>query len=39
MKCGELLGIAVLDHIIVGAAGSGYVSLKEKGLLKALTKN
>ena len=28
---GKLLGIDVLDHIVIG--GSGYVSLKEKGLM------
>jgi DNA repair protein RadC len=33
VECGELLGIRVLDHIIVGADGGGYVSFKEKGLI------
>ena len=31
VECGKLIGIEVLDHIIVGAAGGGYVSLKEEG--------
>jgi len=31
IKAGELLGIQVLDHIIIG--GEKYVSLKEKGLV------
>ena len=30
-ECGELLGIKVLDHIIIGK--NAYVSLKEKGIL------
>jgi len=33
VEAGKLLDIAVLDHIIVGAAGGGYVSFKEKGLM------
>lgn len=33
VECGDLLGITVLDHIIVGAAGGGYISLKEKNLI------
>ena len=33
VECGKLLGITVLDHIVVGAAGGGYVSFKEKGLI------
>jgi len=33
IECGKLLGIEVIDHIIVGAAGGGYVSFKEKGLM------
>lgn len=31
VKCGKVIGIEVLDHIIVGADGGGYVSLKEQG--------
>ena len=31
VECGKVLGIEVIDHIIVGASGSGYVSLKEQG--------
>ncbi|MCM0757774.1 DNA repair protein RadC [Sporomusa sphaeroides DSM 2875] len=30
-ECGKLIGIEVLDHIIVGADGGGYFSLKEQG--------
>ena len=30
VECGSIIGIEVLDHIIVGAAGGGYVSLKEQ---------
>lgn len=33
VECGKLLSINVLDHIIVGAAGGGYTSFKEKGLI------
>jgi len=33
VECGKLLGIEVIDHIIVGAAGGGYVSFKEMGLI------
>lgn len=31
VECGKLIGIEVLDHIIVGATGGGYISLKEQG--------
>lgn len=31
VECGKIIGIEVLDHIIVGANGGGYVSLKEQG--------
>jgi len=31
VECGSIIGIEVLDHIIVGAAGGGYFSLKEQG--------
>lgn len=31
VECGSIIGIEVLDHIIVGADGGGYVSLKEQG--------
>ena len=31
VECGKLIGIEVLDHVIVGADGGGYVSLKEQG--------
>ena len=31
VECGKLIGIEVLDHIIVGADGGGYVSFKEQG--------
>ena len=34
VNCGEILNINVLDHIIIGATGGGYISLKEKGLIK-----
>lgn len=30
VECGKIIGIEVLDHIIVGAAGGGYFSLKEQ---------
>ena len=30
-ECGEVLGIKLLDHIIVG--GDNYISLKEKGII------
>ena len=30
VECGSIIGIEVLDHVIVGAAGGGYVSLKEQ---------
>ena len=30
VECGKIIGIEVLDHIIVGADGGGYVSLKEQ---------
>ena len=30
VECGKLIGIEVLDHIIVGADGGGYISLKEQ---------
>ena len=33
VECGKMLGIEVVDHIIVGAAGGGYLSFKEKGLI------
>lgn len=31
VECGKIIGIEVLDHIIIGADGGGYVSLKEQG--------
>lgn len=31
VECGKIIGIEVLDHIIVGANGGGYVSMKEQG--------
>lgn len=31
VECGKIIGIEVLDHVIVGAAGGGYFSLKEQG--------
>ena len=31
VECGKLIGIEVLDYIIVGADGGGYISLKEQG--------
>lgn len=31
VECGSIIGIEVLDHIIVGADGGGYFSLKEQG--------
>ena len=30
VECGSIIGIEVLDHVIVGGAGGGYVSLKEQ---------
>ena len=33
VECGKVLGIEVIDHIIVGAVGGGYISFKEKGLI------
>lgn len=38
VKCGELMSIPVLDHVIVGYSEydltDGYTSLKEKGIIK-----
>lgn len=31
VECGSIIGIEVLDHVIVGADGGGYFSLKEQG--------
>lgn len=31
VECGKLIDIEVLDHVIVGAIGGGYISLKEEG--------
>jgi DNA repair protein RadC len=31
VECGKIIGIEVLDHVIVGATGGGYISLKEQG--------
>ena len=31
-KAGKLLDIDVLDHVVIGVTGSGWVSLKERGL-------
>lgn len=31
VECGKIIGIEVLDHVIIGAAGGGYFSLKEQG--------
>ncbi len=31
VECGKLIGIEVLDHVIVGADGGGYISIKEEG--------
>ena len=33
VECGKLLGIEVIDHIVVGGAGGGYISFKESGLI------
>lgn len=33
VECGKIIGIEVLDHIIVGADGGGYVSFKEQGYM------
>ena len=33
VECGKLLGIEVIDHVIVGGTGGGYISFKEKGLI------
>lgn len=33
VECGKMLGIEVIDHIIVGAVGGGYISFKEKGMI------
>ena len=35
-NAGIIVGIPLLDHIIVGARGGGYVSLCERGVLEAL---
>ena len=32
-ECGELLGIKVLDHVIVGQTSEHYVSMSQKGIL------
>ncbi len=32
-KAGEVLGIQVLDHVIIGNGGGPFVSLKEQGIL------
>ena len=32
-ECGELLGIPLLDHLIVGDSADRYVSLKDKNLI------
>lgn len=32
-KAGEILGIQVLDHVIIGNAGGPFASLKEQGIL------
>lgn len=34
LKLGELLGIPVLDHIIVGGDNTSYFSFKEKGIME-----
>lgn len=31
-RAGDLLGIDVLDHVVIGRLGAGYVSLRERGL-------
>jgi DNA repair protein RadC len=31
VECGKLIDIEVLDHVIVGATGGGYISFKEQG--------
>lgn len=33
MKCGEVLGIPLLDHIIVGDSDGNYTSLKDRNLI------
>ena len=33
VECGKVLGIEVVDHIIVGGSGGGYISFKEKGFI------
>ena len=34
LKLGELIGIPVVDHIIVGGENKEYFSFKEKGILE-----
>ncbi len=34
LKLGELIGIPILDHIIVGGDNQSYFSFREKGLMK-----
>jgi DNA repair protein RadC len=33
VACGQLLGIEVLDHIVVGDATDRWVSLRDRGML------
>jgi DNA repair protein RadC len=30
---GQLIGISVLDHIIIGSGSPGYISFRDAGLL------
>ena len=32
MKCGSLMGIEIVDHVIVGR-GNKFLSMKEQGLI------
>jgi len=33
VKAGEVLGISVLDHVVIGTQGKGFISLRELGLI------
>jgi DNA repair protein RadC len=35
-NAGLVVGIPLIDHVVVGARGGGYVSLRERGVLEAL---
>lgn len=35
-NAGLVVGVPLLDHIVIGARGGGYVSLSDRGVLEAL---